>query len=45
MVPKPTIKEARVNRKRFLVKNRIYDDIERKGSEIIGQDDYQKGLK
>ena len=30
MVPKPTIDEARINRKRFLIKSMIYNQLEKK---------------
>lgn len=34
MIPKPTIGEARVNRKRFLVKSILYHQLEKKAREI-----------
>jgi hypothetical protein len=34
MVPKPTITEAKLNRKKFLIKSIIYNQLEKKGGEV-----------
>ena len=34
MVPKPTISEAKLNRKKFLIKTMIYNQLEKKAGEI-----------
>ena len=42
MVPKPTISDARINRKKFLIKSMIYNQLEKKGGEVhVNQQQYQ----
>ena len=42
MVPKPTIEEARINRKRFLIKSLIYNQLEKRAGEVhVDEQQYQ----
>lgn len=43
MVPKPTIKQIKMSRKRYLMKSLVYHQLQRKGRDIlIDQNEYQK---
>ena len=39
MVPKPTIEEAKINRKRFLIKNLIYSQLQKRAGEVHVDDE------
>ena len=46
MLPKPTISETRLNRKRFLIKTIIYSQLERKARDIqVEQDEFKNKLQ
>lgn len=45
MVPRPTIQEARMNRKRFLVKSILYHQMDKKARDVfIEPEEYQRKL-
>jgi len=46
MAPKPTIHEAKLNRKRYLIKNIIYYHLEQKAGDIhVEKDELKQRLK
>ncbi len=46
MVSKPTIKQAKINRKRYLVQNLLYHQLQRKGKEVyIDPKEYKHKLQ
>jgi len=42
MIPKPTIKDVKLNRKRFLMKSIIYHQLERKGRDYLIEKQYKE---
>jgi len=46
MTPKPTIEEAKLTRKRYLITSLIYHQLERKGHDVyIEEEEYNKRLE
>lgn len=46
VVPKPTIKQVKITRKRYLMKSIVYHQLERKGRDIfVDQIQYKKRLR